>query len=124
MLNTIRKPLGNRRFSMTLRLPRFRLEYEKSLTEALTRLGMGVAFSGQANFGRMLAGGSQGASISGVKHKTFLEVNEEGAEAAAATSVGIVTTSLPQVVMVDRPFLFLIRSFVKNRRAPSSLSAS
>lgn len=92
-----------------LRLPKFRLEYEKSLNEALTQLGMGVAFTGQANFGRMLAGSSQGLAISQVKHKTFLEVNEEGTEAAAVTSVGIVTTSLPQAVMVDRPFLFLIR---------------
>ena len=83
-----------------------------------------MAFSGQANFGRMLAGGSQDLSISEVKHKMFLEVNEEGAEAVAVTSVGIVTASLPRAVMVDRLFLFLIRSFAKNRRAPSSLSAS
>ena len=92
-----------------LRLPKFRLEYEKSLNGVLTQLGMGVAFSGQADFSRMLAGGSRGLSISEVKHKTFLEVNEEGTEAAAVTSVGIVTTSLPQATVIDRPFLFLVR---------------
>ena len=90
-------------------LPRFRLEYEKMLNDALAQLGMGVAFSGQANFGRMLAGGSTGLAISRVQHKTFLEVNEEGTEAAAATSVGIVKTSLPPALLVDRSFLFLVR---------------
>jgi serpin B len=95
---------------LELRLPKFQLDYTKNLNEALTQLGMGVAFvPGQADFGRMLAGGSSGLSISAVQHKTFLEVNEEGTEAAAVTSVGVVTTSLPQAVQIDRPFLFLIR---------------
>ncbi|GAB3580382.1 serpin family protein [Hymenobacter daeguensis] len=93
---------------LELRLPKFRLEYEKELRQSLTQLGMGSAFT-NANFGRMLAGGGSGLAISSVKHKTFLEVNEEGTEAAAVTSVGIVVTSLPPVVQVNRPFLFLIR---------------
>jgi serine protease inhibitor len=95
--------------ALELRLPKFRLEYEKELKEALTQLGMGVAFGSQANFGRMLASGPSDLAISEVKHKTYLDVNEEGTEAAAVTSVGIITTSLPQVVSIDRPFLFLIR---------------
>ncbi|MBD2721592.1 serpin family protein [Hymenobacter armeniacus] len=94
---------------LELRLPKFQLAYEQKLNAMLTQLGMGVAFSGQANFGRMLAGGSSGLAISEVKHKTFLDVNEDGTEAAAVTSVGIVVTSLPQPTFVDRPFLFLIR---------------
>lgn len=94
---------------LELRLPKFRLEYEKELRESLTQLGMGSAFS-NADFSRMLAGGGTGLAISSVKHKTFLEVNEEGTEAAAVTSVQIGTTSsLPQFVQVNRPFLFLIR---------------
>ena len=94
---------------LELRLPKFRLEYEKELTEALTQLGMGVAFSGQADFGRMLAGPKLPLAITKVQHKTFLEVNEEGTEAAAVTAVGIGITSLPPVVQVNRPFVFLIR---------------
>ena len=70
---------------------------------------MGVAFSNQADFGRMLAGTSRDLAISQVKHKTYLEVNEEGTEAAAVTSVGIINTSVLPVVLVNRPFLFLIR---------------
>ena len=92
-----------------LQLPRFKLEYDQTLNDALTQLGMGVAFSGQANFSRMLAGSGPGLRISEVKHKTFLEVNEEGTEAAAVTSVGVVVTSLPPVTVINRPFLFLIR---------------
>ncbi|WP_460503946.1 serpin family protein, partial [Hymenobacter agri] len=92
-----------------LQLPKFRLEYSQTLNDALTQLGMGVAFSGQANFSRMLAGGGSGLRISEVKHKTFLEVNEEGTEAAAVTSVGVVNTSVPQATVINRPFLFLIR---------------
>ncbi|HEX8656408.1 MAG TPA: serpin family protein, partial [Hymenobacter sp.] len=100
--------------SLRLRLPKFRLDYEQQLNDALTHLGMGVAFSNQANFSRMLAGGPTELSISEVKHKTFLEVNEEGTEAAAATSVGITVTSVPPVISIDRPFLFLIREKSSN----------
>ena len=49
------------------------------------------------------------ACISKVKHKAFVDVNEEGTEAAAATSVGVGVTSVGQRVTVDRPFLFAIR---------------
>lgn len=93
---------------LELRLPKFRLEYKQELKPALMQLGMGSAFA-NANFGRMLAGGSSGLAITSVTHKTFLEVNEEGTEAAAVTAVHIGVTSLPPVVHVNRPFLFLIR---------------
>ncbi|ALJ01514.1 hypothetical protein DC20_16300 [Rufibacter tibetensis] len=95
--------------SMELHMPKFKLEleYEDNLKQMLTNLDMGVAFSSQADFSRILANG--GLSISEVKHKTFVEVNEEGTEAAAATSVGIVFTSLPPSVMIDKPFVFMIR---------------
>ncbi len=52
---------------------------------------------------------SVAACISNVKHKTFVDVNEEGTEAAAATSVEIGVTSAPQAIIVDRPFVFVIR---------------
>ncbi|MDO7846531.1 serpin family protein [Hymenobacter sp. M29] len=95
--------------SLQLRLPKFKFSYEEELSSMLTQLGMGEAFSGQANFSRLFDGGPSSLSISAVQHKTFLEVNEEGTEAAAVTSVGIVTTSIPPTTLIDRPFLFLIR---------------
>jgi serine protease inhibitor len=90
-----------------LLLPKFKLEYEKTLNEMLKAMGMQIAFSGAADFSRINGEGS--LEISEVKHKTFVEVNEEGTEAAAATSVGIIRTSLPTPIRVDRPFVFLIR---------------
>jgi len=99
---------------MELHLPKFKLDYEKELKNMLAQLGMGVAFGGGANFGRMLAGNSDGLAVTAVKHKTFLEVNEEGTEAAAVTSVGIGTTSVPPSVRIDRPFIFLIREKSSN----------
>ena len=74
-----------------IRLPRFKTDYEVTLNDALKSLGMEEAFSSKANFSGM----GKNFAISQVKHKTFVEVNEDkGTEAAAATSVGIVTTSL------------------------------
>ncbi|WP_345237155.1 serpin family protein [Hymenobacter saemangeumensis] len=97
-----------------LHLPKFRLAYEQELNQTLTQLGMGVAFGGQANFSQMLANGATNLAISSVKHKAVLEVNEEGSEAAAVTSVGVGTTSLPPAVYINRPFLFLIREKASN----------
>ncbi|MEH1954535.1 serpin family protein [Nostoc sp.] len=93
-----------------IRLPRFKTDYEVTLNDALKSLGMEEAFSNKANFSGM----GKNFAISQVKHKTFFEVNEEGTEAAAATSVGIVATSLreeaePFRMIVDRPFFCVIR---------------
>jgi len=95
------------RSGVDLYLPKFTLTYEDTLNDDLTGLGMGEAFTDRANFTRMSAGG--GLFITTVKQKTFVDVNEEGTEAAAATSVGIGLTSLPPSIRVDRPFLFVIR---------------
>jgi serine protease inhibitor len=94
-----------------LHLPRFRLEWERSMNEDLKSLGMRDAFvDGVADFSRLSPQGSQ-AFISFVKQKTYVDVNEEGTEAAAVTAVGVSVTSMPQTVTmrVDRPFLFVIR---------------
>jgi len=89
-------------------LPKFKLEYELSLNDVLKVMGMEVAFSDSADFTNMYSPG--GAFISNVKHKTFVDVNEEGTEAAAVTSVEIGLTSVgPGPIVVDRPFLFAIR---------------
>jgi len=94
---------------MALALPKFRLEYKKELKKALTALGMGIAFTDKADFTRMHKLG--GLFIEHVRHKTFVEVNEEGTEAAAVTAVEIGRTSLPSyiIMQVNRPFVFAIR---------------
>ena len=88
-----------------VRLPKFTLEYEASLKDVLTALGMGIAFGSAADFSGIVPGG--GLYITKVKHKSFLEVNEEGTEAAAATKVAIATGL--RLFSVDRPFFFVIR---------------
>ncbi|MBI5867459.1 MAG: serpin family protein [candidate division Zixibacteria bacterium] len=97
-------------------LPRFKLEYEANLNSVLASLGMGIAFDGgRANFSKMFPiSQSRNVFISKVKHKTFVDVNEEGTEAAAVTSVEVGITSIrePQErfnFIVDRPFFFAIR---------------
>jgi serpin B len=97
----------------SIAVPRFRVEYEVGLNDALKALGMGVAFdANRADFSGIVQG-SERAYISRVKHKTFAEVNEEGTEAAAVTSVEMRTTSarLQRTfqMVVDRPFFCAIR---------------
>jgi serine protease inhibitor len=95
----------------TVLLPKFQLEYEASLKETLQKLGMTTAFTKGANFGRMIEEDDP-LWISQVKQKTFIDVNEEGTEAAAATSVEIVTESFnmdgPFRMEVNRPFIITI----------------
>ncbi len=99
---------------MELHLPKFKLEYKTKLNETLAALGMGIAFSSGADFSNMVEG-AYPLAISEVMHKTFLEVNEEGTEAAAVTSVVIsVTSAGPAALDVNRPFVFLIREKSSN----------
>jgi len=94
-------------------LPRFKLEYEIVLNNTLKALGVEAAFDPQrANFGEMYAkSSSANVFIGEVKHKTFVEVNEEGTEAAAVTSGGMKATSFvpPFKMAVDHPFFCAIR---------------
>ena len=96
-----------------LTLPRFKVEYEKELNDALEAMGMQPAFvSGLEDMFTDLGG--QKAYISKVLQKTYIDVNEEGTEAAAATGVYMGITSVqpalpPFVMTVDRPFFFAIR---------------
>lgn len=91
-----------------LYLPRFQLTWERKLNPDLTSLGMGIAFSDNADFTGMSPLGHH-LAITNVIQKTFVDVNEEGTEAAAATSVGIGVTSAPPSIIVNRPFVFVIR---------------
>jgi serpin B len=92
-------------------LPRFSLEYEKSLNEVLKALGMEVAFDeAVADFSRMHRDAlDMRLHISRVKQKAFVEVDEEGTRAAAVTSVEVGVTSAPPTFVADRPFVFAIR---------------
>ncbi len=90
-------------------MPKYTLEYELEMKDVLTALGMGIAFvEGPADFSKICCGPGD-IWIGKVKHKTFVEVNEEGTEAAAVTSVEMEFTSVPATVYIDRPFLFVIR---------------
>jgi len=91
-------------------LPRFRLEYDTSLNDPLEALGIESAFDpGGADFTAMSSTRGRDLYISSVKHKAFVEVNEEGTEAAAVTKVTISVTSAPPSIRFDRPFVFAIR---------------
>jgi serpin B len=90
-------------------LPRFTLSYGTTLNEALKAMGMEVAFSEtEADFTNLSPEGDR-LYIDEVRQKTFIQVDEAGTKAAAATSVGIGVTSLPPMLVADRPFLFAIR---------------
>jgi len=90
-------------------LPRLRLEYERSLARALRGLGMEEAFApGVADFSGLFDS-DQRPFISDVRHKTFVEVDEAGTTAAAATAVTMGVVSVPPSLRVDRPFIVVLR---------------
>lgn len=99
-------------------LPRFTFRWRSSLTTALKALGMENAFDNRADFSRMFT--EESHLISDVIHEVYIEVDEEGTEAAAATGVIVSTTSMPAEppkvydVRADRPFLFAIHDIKTN----------
>lgn len=95
-----------------VRLPRFKLNYQTTLNDALNSLGMGIAYdSNKADFTMMRK--QRDLVLSEVKHKTYVDVNEEGTTASAATSAGISVTSVrtegPFSFIADRPFIVAIK---------------
>ena len=91
--------------------PKFKIESQFSLGQTLALMGMPDAFDPKmADFSAMV--GQKELYISAVIHKSFLEVNEEGSEAAAATGVLVGVTSIapsPPIFKADHPFVFFIR---------------
>jgi serpin B len=90
--------------------PRFKMTSEFELAKLLGAMGTPDAFSGKADFSGMT--GNRDLFISAVVHKAYVDVNEEGTEAAAATGVTMKLTSVsepPPVFNADHPFIFLIR---------------
>jgi len=93
-------------------LPRFKVAAEFQLKDALTALGMPLAFSRNADFSGIATG--EPLSLSAVVHKAYVDVNEKGTEAAAATAAIVGTTSFREpeprhVFRADHPFFFVIR---------------
>ena len=93
-------------------LPKFRAESEFSLRKALSTMGMPTTFTDMADFSGIAP--NRGLAISEVVHKAFVDVSEQGTEAAAATGITMHATAMrmleqPVVFRADHPFLFLIR---------------
>jgi len=112
-LNASNWELWNNRLSrntLRIKLPKFKLEYERDLKDDLKDMGMIVPFNErEADFTNM----GPDLFIGLVKQKTFVEVNEEGTEAAAVTIVGMETNAGPGSYTipfhVNRPFIYLIK---------------
>src|SRR5262249_7927095 len=103
---------GLRKQKVQVLVPRFKLTCEFSLADVLRSMGMPLAFDEQrANLSGISS--QERLSLSGVIHKSFVDVNEEGTEAAAATGVVAKTVALeldePAMFRADHPFLFVIR---------------
>ena len=97
--------------NIQVELPKFKYEFKELLNDPLKNLGLGVAFSGFANFSRINPVAD--LYISRVIHQTFIDVQEEGTEAAAATIVEIRELSAggdyTPVFRADKPFLYVIK---------------
>jgi len=111
--NTILRPnelMGRARHRFThLTLPSFSASFETSLVQPFTQLGVTEAFdTRRANFSEITD--KEGLAVTNIFHKALIEVDEEGSEAAALTGIvlDIRTARVPQVITVDRPFLFYI----------------
>ncbi len=92
---------------LIVQIPKFKMEYGvKNINQVLQNLGMIKAFQDSADFSGM----RDGLYISRVLHKAFIEINEQGSEAAAATVVEMLESSMqePLVFRADHPFVFII----------------
>ena len=112
-------------------IPKFKIESSFQLEKVLAGMGIEDIFSRKADFSAMLDNPPEGTHVSDVIHKAFVEVNEEGTEAAAATAVMMrmmcAPMDAPMVFRADHPFLFLIREistgsilFIGRHLKPSS----
>ncbi|MCK4346336.1 MAG: serpin family protein [Bacteroidales bacterium] len=122
-LNDITKQLTNENWNkwlsefheevkVQIHLPKFKFEYKNKLNDELINLGMGIAF-GNADFSKINP--NRDLFISRVLHKTFIEVNEEGTEAAAVTLVELRETSVGgETFIVNKPFIFVIKEKYTN----------
>lgn len=97
-----------------LSFPRFKFGFKAQLKDILTAMGMGIAFTEGADFTNISE--QYDLLIDDVTHQAFIETNEEGTEAAAATVVTVGVTSMPQILelKLDHPFIYFIRETTSN----------
>lgn len=119
-LETVEESLTNQKLSewknmlseqrVDIYVPKFKFETKYFMVETLSNIGMPTAFTGAADFSGM--DGTQDLLIQNVIHQAFVEVNEEGTEAAAATAVVVGIESVgPRIPIfrADHPFIFIIQ---------------
>lgn len=93
---------------LSIHLPKWKSSYKiNSLRPGLAAMGMDIAFTDQADFTKMY---THPVQVTKAIHQTFIEVTEEGTEAAAATVIGVGTTAStsPPVLKINRPFIYVI----------------
>ncbi|MDD4149591.1 MAG: serpin family protein, partial [Bacteroidales bacterium] len=97
-----------------LLMPKFKIEAKYKLKKPLMSLGMETAFTTKANFKNMT--GRSDLMIDDVIHQSFIEIDEKGTEAAAATAVVVREKSTPKITFINlnRPFVFIIKENYKN----------
>lgn len=93
-----------------VKMPKFKAEYSTQLIDTLKKMGIEDAFDRKSADFSSLIDKNDGAYIGTVMHKTFIEVDQEGTRAAAATLVGISKMSMPAInpVCLNRPFVYMI----------------
>lgn len=111
-LNDISSKLTGK--AVALKLPKFKINFNQQLREVLEKLGMGRIFTGRAEFPEFLTSPVP-VYVSSVVHKAFIELDENGVEAAAVTLIEVSTSSLviPRHVTefnVNRPFFFALKT--------------
>jgi len=101
---------------ISLTIPRFKIENNFDLDKPLKKMGMKLAFGKKADFSKMT--GDQSLFISKIVHKAYIEINEDGTEAAAATAVVMDRKSAsnepPKAFRADHPFIFMIKENTTN----------
>ncbi|MGM0595905.1 MAG: serpin family protein [Myxococcota bacterium] len=108
-LNKIINELQKKRFN--LYLPKFKINFKVNPLAILKKMGIRSAFGMKADFGKMFS--ANNVFVKSVIHKAFIEINEKGTEAAAATAIALATKGIakpnPKVVKINRPFFFFLR---------------
>ena len=107
--NRANESLGNYPVKVDVNLPKFKMETSFDLKETFSDLGAEIIFSDSADFSGI---SNESLKISSIIHKAFVQVDEEGTEAAAVTSVGmnLCRAARPRQFNVNRPALFFIKS--------------